>query len=354
MVTEKLSDFSYYTSFIGLHNRTNGQVIAVLGLPFYESDYRYQQHIIGVFTTIINVFAAVFAGVLALSYLSVISLIRPLNLLAERMRDTNLNNPSTVEPLEYTSRDEIGTLVREYNRMLSKLDESLDALKSKEKELAWREMAQQVAHEIKNPLTPMRLKIQHMQRMENPEPAQLKRGLQSMLAQIEILDSIVTSFRDVAKMPVLNEEVFDVAQTLRQVVELYQGESEEMSLSADIPADGIPIVFDEQVMQRTLTNLIKNAAEAVAADVIPVVSVSLIPLHPNRILIEVADNGVGIPDEVHHRIFLPHYTTKTGGSGLGLALAKRSIEHFGGSIWFQTELHIGTSFFIELPVAGNR
>jgi nitrogen fixation/metabolism regulation signal transduction histidine kinase len=274
----------------------------------------------------------------------------PLRLITQKIQKTSLHNYN--EPLEWESDDEIGLLVNEYNRMLVKLEESKQALSRSEKESAWREMAQQVAHEIKNPLTPMKLTLQHLQRklLNGGEVVkeQAEKSFNTLLDQVDTLNDIATSFSAFAKMPIPKEEVFDIGAVLKKNIELYSNDN-EVEILTDIPPGDFFVKGDQQLMSRIFTNLILNGIQSVPAGRKPEISVSL-QKNIHFIRVEIHDNGMGISETIRNKIFIPNFSTKYAGSGIGLALAKRGVEHAGGKIWFETEEEQGTSFFIELPL----
>jgi nitrogen fixation/metabolism regulation signal transduction histidine kinase len=251
-------------------------------------------------------------------------------------------------------------LVREYNAMLTKLEASKRELAAQEKEAAWREMARQVAHEIKNPLTPMKLSLQFLQKAiteRRPNAEELiGRISQTLITQIDVLSDIATSFSTFTNLPAMRPERLDVAAVLRRCTALHQPDAADGALELHLPADaetGRYMVFaDENLLVRTFNNLLINARQAVPAGREPHIDVSLAPANGSRVRVAIRDNGAGIPDEVREKVFVPNFTTKETGSGIGLAVAKRGIESAGGKIWFETEVGEGTDFFIELPLAG--
>ncbi|MEO1655280.1 MAG: ATP-binding protein, partial [Bacteroidota bacterium] len=276
----------------------------------------------------------------------------PLRLITQKIKKTTFYNYN--EPLEWNSKDEIGLFVDEYNKMLKKLDKSKEALVRSQKESAWREIAQQVAHEIKNPLTPMKLALQHLQMRLQTQGERVKavfgRSFDMLLTQVETLSDIATSFSSFAKMPIPISERFEISEVLKDSQSLYS--NEDIDLDLNIEQGKYYVRGDRRLMGRIFTNLIKNAIEAVPENRKPVIRIFLGGAVEGLVLIEFRDNGVGIDQKVKEKIFMPNFSTKSTGSGIGLAVAKRGIEHAGGRIWFDTEENLGTSFFIELPLVG--
>ncbi|EMR03023.1 sensor histidine kinase [Cesiribacter andamanensis] len=362
ILTETVGRLQYRSTYVAVRNNTDGQLLGILSIPFFDSGYMLQRQLSAIFSNTVSIFATLFLVLLLLLYVLSKELTAPLRYIAERLRLISLTGKN--EPLSWPTEDEIGLLVREYNLMLINLQASKEALSRTEKESAWREMAKQVAHEIKNPLTPMRLNLQHLSRrlqhsLDGEQQEKVNRSFQSILDQIDTLSDIATSFSTFAQMPVLRQDQFDVAELLRKVVRLYANE-QASQIHAQI-ADGQWMVQgDEQLMQRTFNNLILNGIQAVPPQRTPLLQVSLQAARSGgKVLIKIKDNGSGIPETIRNKVFVPNFSTKSSGSGLGLAIAKRGIEHAGGSIWFDSHTETqqesrsdeaGTTFFMELPL----
>jgi len=229
------------------------------------------------------------------------------------------------------------------------LEESEEKLTQSERELAWRQMARQVAHEIKNPLTPMKLNIQHLNRAFDESGPRLQKMfpkvMKTLLAQIDSLVRIANSFSEFAKMPEPVNSRILVNDVLHEVVDLYT-QSEEAIWLIDIPQDDFWSFADREQLSRCFTNIIKNALQAVNENGIIHVSMKI---NGDHALIEIKDNGKGMTEEVQKRIFEPSFSTKSSGMGLGLAIVKRIIESANGTITFESEEGVGTTFRIILP-----
>ncbi len=336
-----------------------GPILGYVGIPFFDSEKELNTKLTELFTTILNIFTLLFLLFLGLAFVAARQLTAPLKLITEKLTQTTLTGEN--ELLDYrSSDDEIGLLVREYNAMLTKLEASKRELAAQEKEAAWREMARQVAHEIKNPLTPMKLSLQFLQkaideRRPNAE-ALISRISQTLITQIDVLSDIATSFSTFTNLPAMRPERLDVAGILRRCTALHQPDANDGALALHLPADaetGRYVVFaDESLLVRTFNNLLINARQAVPEGREPHIEVSLAAVGAGSVRVAIRDNGAGIPDEVREKVFVPNFTTKETGSGIGLAVARRGIESAGGKIWFETEVGTGTDFFIELPLAG--
>ncbi|MDO7847093.1 HAMP domain-containing sensor histidine kinase [Hymenobacter sp. M29] len=336
-----------------------GPILGYVGIPFFDSEKELNTKLTELFTTILNIFTPMFLLFLGLAYVAARQLTAPLKLITEKLTKTTLTGEN--ELLDYrSSDDEIGLLVREYNTMLTKLEASKRELAAQEKEAAWREMARQVAHEIKNPLTPMKLSLQFLQKAINerrPNAEELiGRISQTLITQIDVLSDIATSFSTFTNLPTMRPERLDVAAVLRRCAALHQPDASDGALDLSLPPDaetGRYVVYaDENLLVRTFNNLLINARQAVPEGREPHIDVSLAPVNGSSVRVVIRDNGAGIPDEVREKVFVPNFTTKETGSGIGLAVAKRGIESAGGKIWFETEVGEGTNFFIELPLAG--
>ena len=348
MLEESVGSLRYNSVYVGVKG-FNSERLGIVSIPFFAAQAESDRQIIELLATMMNIFTGLFIIFLLLSYFASRVLTIPLQLIARKLKGISLSTYN--EPLQWRSDDEIGLLVNEYNKMLVNLEANKKALAQSEKESAWREMAQQVAHEIKNPLTPMKLTLQHLQRtLPNGKTPQLERSLATLLEQVDTLNEIAGSFSSFAKMPVPKEEVFDLAEVLQQTADLYHS-NQNVLIITDIPPQPCFVKADDQLMSRIFTNLILNGIQSVPSSRIPELTLSL-RIEAGFALIEIRDNGAGIPEGVQKNIFVPNFSTKYSGSGIGLAVAKRGVEHAGGSIWFETKIEEGTSFFISLPVAG--
>jgi len=349
MVSESLGKLTYNTVYIPVKSYKNGELMGILSIPFFESMQELEQQLIGILTTILNIFSVIFIVFAGLSYLASVMLTSPLKFITQKIKRTTYGENV---PLDWESKDEIGLLVSEYNSMLIKLEQSKNALSKSEKESAWREMAKQVAHEIKNPLTPMKLKIQHLQRgwverNENIE-IQTEKGLQSLLDQVNILNEIASSFSAFAKMPIPKNEHFDISKVLKSTVNLYNN-THDIHVDTYIDEGQFWVDGDAQLMSAIFTNLIINAIQSTPKGRSSKVIIRLVR-ESGFVKIEVQDNGMGIPDSLKEKVFLANFSTKETGSGIGLAVAKRGVEHAGGKIWFKTQVNEGTTFYIEIPL----
>jgi len=362
LLTERAGTLSFSSLYLPVRAASvdgpAGPVLGYVGIPFFDSQKELDSKLTELFTTILNIFTLMFLVFLGLAFVATRQLTAPLKLLTQRLMRTTLTGENEV--LDYRSNDdEIGLLVSEYNAMLGKLEASKRELATQEKEAAWREMARQVAHEIKNPLTPMKLSLQYLQKAiaeRRPNAEELiGRISQTLITQIDVLSDIATSFSTFTNLPTMRPTRLDVGAVLRDCANLFrQNDGDEHGeLCLHLPPDGTYIVFaDENLLVRTFNNLLLNAKQAVPPGRAPRQEIGLQASGADRVRITIADNGAGIADDVREHVFRPNFTTKASGSGIGLAVAKRGIESAGGSIWFETQVGVGTTFYIELPLAG--
>ena len=247
---------------------------------------------------------------------------------------------------------EIRPLVKAYNQMIDELEESAQKLAKTEREEAWRQMARQVAHEIKNPLTPMRLSMQSFERNFDPNKPDVKFRVKefskTIIQQIDNLTAIASAFSDFAKMPAQQNESLNVVETTRLALDIFN--DNKIQFSAE--KDDIQIKFDRSQLIRIITNLVKNAIQATENQSSPFISVH-ISTEDEYVIIKVEDNGTGIPEDMQERIFEPRFTTKTSGMGLGLGMVKNIVETYKGDIKLKSKPDEGTIFILKLPKSNS-
>jgi two-component system, NtrC family, nitrogen regulation sensor histidine kinase NtrY len=344
---ERVGSLEYYTAFASLKAPSSGALIGIVSVPFFQSLYSLEKVQINILANILNIFSVIFIVLVALSYFITQWITFPLTFITQTLRKTSLTK--TNQPLVWKTDDEIGLMVKEYNQMLFSLSESKAELEQTQRETAWREIAQQVAHEIKNPLTPMKLTLQQLERAVEAGtagPEKTQKAVSSLLTQVNTLNDIASSFSSFAKMPEPVMKPLEIVSLLKRIVDLH-------SHSGDIRFDGstrdFHILGDEQLLGRTFSNIILNAIQAAKPGEVSVVRVKA-DTNSGNVLLSFQDNGKGIHPEIVEQIFVPHFTTKKSGSGIGLAIAKQAIEQMKGRLWFETYPGKGTTFFIELPL----
>lgn len=344
--TERVGTLEYYVSYAALKAPLTGKLIGILGIPFFQSAYSIEKVQITILANILNIFVLMFIVLVILSYFVSQWLTFPLKFITQSLQRTSLTKIN--QPLTWKADDEIGLMVREYNQMLYKLSESKAELEQTQRERTWREIAQQVAHEIKNPLTPMKLTLQQLQRSLQSETNTIEKtekAVSSLLSQVETLNEIASSFSTFAKMPEPVMQRLELVSLVRRIVLLH---SQSGMLSFSTTLREIFIQGDEQLLGRTFSNLILNAFQSGRPGHQQQLKIFL-DIKDGKVLLRFQDSGKGIEPHVAERIFLSHFSTKKSGSGLGLAIAKQAIEQMHGKIWFDTVVGQGTTFFIELP-----
>jgi nitrogen fixation/metabolism regulation signal transduction histidine kinase len=349
--TERVGTLEYFVSYAALKAPRTGKLIGILGIPFFQSATSLEKVQISILANILSIFALIFIGLVILSYFVSQWLTFPLKFITQSLRRTSL--VKTNQPLTWKADDEIGLMVKEYNQMLFKLGESKAELEHTQRERAWREIAQQVAHEIKNPLTPMKLTLQQLERSltaGSQTPEKTEKAVASLLTQVETLNEIASSFSSFAKMPEPVMQPLELVSLLKRIVDLHMhaGDLIFNPIVKEAYVNG-----DEQLLGRTFSNIILNAFQSAQPGKPIQVKVILREDHSNFV-IEFQDSGKGIQPHEAERIFSPYFTTKHSGSGLGLAISKQAIEQMMGRIWFETEMGNGTTFYISLPVLSDR
>lgn len=345
--TENIGTLNFFSAYIPFYSK-NGNLLGYINLPYFSKQKDLEKELTVYLTTLINIYAVLFV-ITILTALLVSNLVtKPLRIIKQQI--SNIKFGGHNEALYWKADDEIGDLVNEYNKMLLKLEESSQLLAKSERESAWREMAKQVAHEIKNPLTPMKLNIQHLQRIAHSDPEDVKERIdrvsKTLMDQIDTLTHIANEFSNFAKMPKANLEIVNVYEVLQNISELFTS-NERCMITISAP-DPLVVYADKDQCIRIFTNLVKNAEQSIPDGRKGEIKIEAYS-DDSFVTIKVSDNGSGIPEELRPKIFTPNFTTKSTGTGLGLAMVKNSIQSFNGTIQFETQLNIGTTFIIKLP-----
>lgn len=346
---ESIGHFGFKSVYAPVKDE-NGNTYAYLNTPYLNTQIELNQEISSFLVTLINLNAFIFVIAGAISVLITNRITNSFTLIGSKMQDINLGKAN--EEIEWSTNDEIGALVNEYNKMVGKLGESAAALAKSEREGAWREMARQVAHEIKNPLTPMKLSLQYLQRAiqeKNPDMQEMTRKVATTLVeQIDQLAKIASDFSQFANIGNVKTEVFDVNELLESLINMYST-NEKLKITFNKAQQHAQLNADKSQVNRLFTNLFQNAIEA--SDGKPAVPIIIEEeITGKNLLIHFSDKGSGIPAETRDKIFTPNFTTKSSGTGLGLAISKSIVENANGKIWFDTEEGKGTTFHILLPL----
>lgn len=347
---EKIGNLKYASAYLPFYNN-EGKMLGFVNLQHFGQQKEFENQIQKFLVAIINVFMLLLAISIVFAIFISNWVTAPLRILQENFANIRFGKHN--QQILYDKEDEIGALVKDYNQKLEELEFTAQQLAQSERESAWREMAKQVAHEIKNPLTPMKLSVQQLLRVYNPEDPDSEKKIQkvanSIIEQIDALTKIANEFSNFAKMPKPDEVTLDLIPILENVIEVFRQEAVcEIQLQTDLQT--IHIKGDKDQMIRTFNNLLKNAIQSIPEDRKGIIIISA-EQFDKSIRISFQDNGMGIADEKKSKIFVPYFTTKTTGTGLGLAMVKQIIENHNGTIYFETKEDIGTKFIIELPIA---
>ncbi len=349
VLQESIDELTYRNSYAAVKSDETGEMLGIISVPFFGTNTSLSTNKREAFNTILNVFVIVLFATMLATYFAGKWLTRPLKLIGDKLKSTSFS--AQTEPIHIQWSDELGMLIKAYNQMLAKLEQSKVSLKQSEKEKAWREAAQQVAHEIKNPLTPMKLTLQRLtNKLKGTEKfsKELAIPLQAVLDQVETLNSIASSFSEFAKMPtpvVKREEVHSI---IRKSVALFSAEK-TLEVKLQLADQKVYSKVDAELLLRMLNNLLLNAKQSIQLNQTQV-KVVIKTIIGEQLLITISDNGAGIVPEIWDKVFIPKFTTKEQGSGIGLAMTKYGVENMQGKIYFSSEPNEGTIFTIEFPI----
>ncbi|MFN3752854.1 sensor histidine kinase [Flavobacterium sp.] len=323
--------------------------LGILNLPYVEDDGFYETELREFLLRLSQVYSFMLVIAFALAYFLSSYITKSLKTISDKINETSLNQKNEKIVIEANSK-EINSLINAYNQMVDKLEESASKLAQSEREQAWREMAKQVAHEIKNPLTPMRLTVQSFQRKFDPNDPDLKQKLndysKTMIQQIDTMSSVASAFSNFASMPAQQNENLNVVDVVELALDIFN----EDYIVFESNKEEIISKLDRTQLIRIITNLVKNATQSIPEDQEEKqVLVSVNEVEDN-VIISVKDNGIGINPENIDYIFEPKFTTKTSGMGLGLGIIKNIIENYKGTITFETEPGKGSTFIVSLPI----
>ena len=344
--TSENDGIGYQTSYSYINDQKFKR-IAILELQFTQDNSVIENELREFIYRLSLVYLLMFVIAIALAYFLSSYITRSIKSISDKMQQTRLHERNEKIMLNAAS-SEIEILVEAYNNMIDQLEESAAKLAKSEREQAWREMAKQVAHEIKNPLTPMRLSVQSFQRKFNPEDEKIKEKLaeysQTLIQQIDVMSSIASAFSDFAKMPTQKRERIDVISVVKFALDIFSEDfinykTQEVALFANL---------DKTQLIRIITNLVKNALQASEKEENPIIDVK-VASEKNKVKITVSDNGKGIAENVKDLIFEPKFTTKSSGMGLGLGMIKNIIEAYDGEISFTSKEGLGSVFTVILP-----
>ena len=346
---EKVGLLTYSCAFAPI--MFNGRVLAFVQLPYFTGQRDVKQDLASFFVTLFNIYLVLMVLLGVFAAFIARNLTKPLTLISSQLRRTSLLGYN--QKIAWSKNDEIGALVKEYNEMIDKLDESAKRLADSKQAEAWQEMARQVAHEIKNPLTPMKLNIQQLKRAwsdDRPDIDQtFNRVTGILINQIDLLSRIASEFSSFAQMPSQKLKKIDLLEVLNNVSTLNNPNGTVVSLNTENTP--IYIQGDEDQLFRAFNNIVKNGIQAVPTERNPNISIN-VSANNGMVVVEIVDNGSGIDPSQKDKIFVPNFSTKSSGMGLGLAIVKQIIDNHRGKIWFSSNNGPGTTFHISLPISG--
>ncbi len=346
-IEEKTAAGDKYKSSYTYINDTKFKPVGIMNLPYFEDNSFNNMELREFLFRLGGVYLLMLLSAIVLAYFISKYITRSLQTISDKMQHTNLTGNNEKIQI-YSPGEEIGKLVDSYNRMIDELEESAVKLARSEREQAWREMARQVAHEIKNPLTPLRLTVQNFERKFDPSDPNAQEKIRefskTLIQQIDTMSNIAGAFSSFAKMPAQQNETLNVVKIVKLALEIFNEDyihfiSDEEEIIAKL---------DRTQLIRVITNLVKNAIQAVPNVESPRILVT-VASEGEFVKISVADNGIGISDELKHKVFEPKFTTKSSGMGLGLGMVKNIVENYQGTIDFTSQEAKGTVFTIKFP-----
>ena len=344
---ENTTDVGKFQSSYTVLKDEFGKNYAILFFPYFQ-DVSFAESELNVFlTTLYQIYFIMLVVAIVLAYFISRYVTRSIETIRLKIGQTGLLKKNEKILLKNATK-EIDSLVNSYNKMIDDLEDSAEKLAKSEREQAWEEMARQVAHEIKNPLTPMRLTVQSYQNTNSLESKEEKDKLNdfcdTLIEQIDTMSTVATSFSDFATLPKTQLEKSDIVDTTKKVIEIF----EQNNISFTTSKESIVIKLDKEQWIRVMTNLIKNSIQSIPSDREPNINVEITD-SKNSVKVLVSDNGLGVLEENKEKIFEPKFTTKTDGMGLGLGIVKNIINSHRGKISYKSKRKKGTKFTISLP-----
>ena len=344
----QMDDIQYRSSY-SLIIDDNFNPLWILNLPYYDDDNLNSYELESFLIILGEVYFFLFILSIIISYFVSQYMTQAVSQIALKMKQTRLDKRNSKIKIKARSK-EVKSLVESYNNMVEMLDKNVKELSKSNKEQAWRQMAKQVAHEIKNPLTPMKLSVQSFERnfdqKEDKNEEKVQEFTQTIIQQIDTMSSIASAFSNFSEMPVQKGEQTNIVKAIKLALEIFKDEN--ITFKSDF--DKIIINIDKPQIVRIMTNLIKNSIQACQNVSSPKISV-ILKKKENVVEIRVKDNGQGIPKEIRPNIFEPNFTTKSSGMGLGLGMVKNLVNSYDGKIDFETKIQKGTTFKITFPLS---
>jgi len=343
---DKSKDAGLTSSYLILKNNEL-EPIGIVYIPLYHNESAYLDvlHKYVKYILLIDIFLILFS--IWISWITSNSLSKTITKFSDMITRITLFE-NEMRPIRYYKNDELNALARAYNRMILQIQDQKERLRFKASEEAWREMAKQVAHEVKNPLTPMKLTIQNFERKFDPADPNInervKQMSKTMVDQIDLIATVASAFSEFAKLPEKNNEVINLNNEVEDILRVFNDDS----IFIHSNKSNIMINMDRIYLSRIITNLVTNAKQAQSDERKLIINVD-VEQHQRRVMISVQDNGIGIPDNMYERIFEPNFTSKNSGMGLGLSMVRKMVEDYKGEISVKSEVGKGSTFTITLP-----
>ncbi len=346
------SDNGEINSYSYAKNKNN-QKMVIINIPYNPQDYNPKSEVWLFLNNLLKVFSILLIGAGLIAYLLSKYITKSIEEVSKKIKSVKINEEN--EKLLWNAEDEIGTLVNAYNEMINKLEISTEKLAKNERQTAWREMAKQVAHEIKNPLTPMKLSIQHLKRVlafEDKKKESILNDFESkMIQQVDMLSEIANEFSNFAELPKAKMTKVNIYEVIKKTIDLYENDDKVTIKIIKKTNEDLTINGDENQLTRVFTNLINNSIQSISDNGRIEINISN---KGDLISIKFIDNGVGIPKELQNHIFEPKFTTKSNGKGLGLSIVHQIVSIHNGEIYLQKSKEKETCFVIFFPKARHQ
>jgi len=346
-ISENFTDVGKFQSSYSMLKDDLGTNYAILFFPYFQ-DVSFAESELNVFlSTLYQIYFIMLVVAIVLAYFISRFVTRSIETIRLKIGQAGLLKKNEKIYLKNATK-EIDSLVNSYNKMIDDLEDSAERLAKTEREQAWQEMAKQVAHEIKNPLTPMRLTVQSFQKNSginsNNEKNKINDFCQTLIEQIDTMSNVATSFSDFATLPKTQLEKTDIVEATKKAVEIF----EQNNITFVTSSNSIFVKLDKEQWIRVMTNLIKNSIQAIPHERDPDILVQ-ISESSKSVKILVSDNGQGVSKVNRDKIFEPKFTTKSDGMGLGLGIVRNIISSHRGKISYKSKRNKGTDFTISLP-----
>jgi two-component system nitrogen regulation sensor histidine kinase NtrY len=346
--SENFTDVGKFQASYSVLKNDVGEKYAILFFPYFQ-DVSFAESELNVFlSTLYQIYFIMLVVAIVLAYFISRYVTRSIETIRLKIGQAGLLKKNEKIYLSNATK-EIDSLVNSYNKMIDDLEDSAERLAKTEREQAWQEMAKQVAHEIKNPLTPMRLTVQSFQKnsglkKDEDQKDKLNDFCDTLIEQIDTMSNVATSFSDFATLPKTQLEKTDIVEATKKVVEIF----EQNNISLETSSENIFIKLDKEQWIRVMTNLIKNSIQAIPHDREPIINVKITE-GLKTVKVIVSDNGLGVSKNNRDKIFEPKFTTKSDGMGLGLGIVRSIINSHRGEISYKSKSRKGTDFKISLP-----